>query len=88
MAQPTSGMKLQQSAVEQAILGMQGDLLAISLLRETARRSDVDFQSRKRLWNALSRLTTRVAFSLGATDINSQQHALARELTGWASRGI
>lgn len=88
MAQPTSGMALQQASTQSAIYSLQGDLLAINLLRETAKRSDVDFQSRKRLWNALSRLTTRVAFSLGATDINSQQHALARELTGWASRGI
>ncbi len=88
MSQPTSGMKLQQDATMQAIYALQGDLLAISLLRETAKRDDVDFQSRKRLWNALSRLTTRAAMGTGATNINSMEHALARELVGWASKGI
>ncbi len=40
MSQPTSGMKLQNAAVEQAILGIQGDLIAIQFLREHAKRMD------------------------------------------------
>jgi hypothetical protein len=88
MSQPTSGMNLQVARTRFAIDSLQGDLLAITLLRSTALRSDVAFQERKKLWNSMSRLTTGVVKSIGVTDINSLESSLARELVGWASRGI
>jgi len=88
MATPTSGMKLQSNAVEAKRLSMEGDLFAIGILRDTAKRSDVAFPERKRLWNAHSRLITRVVTSLGITNVNSPESTLARELVGLASKGV
>src|SRR5579862_7403725 len=89
MSQPTSGMKLQQDRTNQAILELQGDLQAIRILIERARgdydgpiTGPVSFAAKKILWNAHSRLISRVTATLGITNPNSLESALARELVG------
>ncbi len=105
----TRGMQVQAAENTRAILEIQGDLKAISLLREISRRpmkcslgrapdttaeldmviNGVTFQAKKKLWNAQSRLISRVTAKLFRyEDPNSLESIVARELIGLASYGV
>ena len=86
----TAGMVAQSVDRAQLLSSLQGDLNAIAMLRERARLpfSSMTCEAKKRLWNAHSRLVTRLSAQLGVTDPNSVESVLLRELIGLASVGI
>jgi len=73
-----------------AIDELQGDLLAISLLLDKMRSVGTmgNVATKKLLWNARSRLITRVANTIGISNPNSIESIIVRELIGLASKVV
>lgn len=97
----TRGMQVQAAEQGRELLNMQGDLMAISILRERSRfplkhadddpfyRNTITFEGKKKLWNAQSRLISRVTAKLFQVENpNALESILARELIGLASIGL